>query len=578
MERQGTVSVFKKLYFLFGIIILVVYISIIAISVRNAAQRRSEEIDFMSDAVRYNLEDLKQQLDIIYNQERNLVTDTRLSSLVSDTGLSEYESSMVMRNLIASAVSIQSMNRSVGEVKISFPKLGVELNSNGNYLRKEYVAKDRKERTTSRYLIYEEGMLQMELLYPLTFSTDENYVPDYGICTTVSEEYLQGIVDYFSDGEKSGAFFVVNDGTELLPGSGGEEVEKIREKWYEAWKKDGGADSFRDTIRCRGTGFFLMSGNLPAYGLTLVVYRNSAGIANAMMVGLLGMALVLLVLSVLFFYILRQTSNAVQKPLEKLMEAFDEVQGGNLEIRIFHREQDEFQHLYTSFNRTVERIQELLENVREQGKLLQNAELIQLQSQINPHFLYNSFYLIRIMAKNESFEQIDTFVTSLAKYYRFLNKEVEQNIELAREAEHMENYINIQQMRFGDKITVTLAEMPQEIRNWKVPKLILQPVVENAYNYGMKDVIADGKIMISYLVEGNKASIIIEDSGSGSLGNLEQIRENIRDYKGRAAGHALSNIERRLKLAYGEDCGLLLEHSGLGGLKVSVRLRRDGIS
>ena len=76
---------------------------------------------------------------------------------------------MVMRNLIASAVSIQSMNRSVGEVKISFPKLGVELNSNGNYLRKEYVAKDRKERTTSRYLIYEEGMLQMELLYPLTF-------------------------------------------------------------------------------------------------------------------------------------------------------------------------------------------------------------------------------------------------------------------------------------------------------------------------------------------------------------------------------------------------------------------------
>lgn len=89
----------------------------------------------------------------------------------------------------------------------------------------------------------------------------------------------------------------------------------------------------------------------------------------------------------------------MQKPLEKLMEAFDEVQGGNLEIRIFHREQDEFQHLYTSFNRTVERIQELLENVREQGKLLQNAELIQLQSQINPHFLYNSFYLIRIMAK-----------------------------------------------------------------------------------------------------------------------------------------------------------------------------------
>lgn len=76
----------------------------------------------------------------------------------------------------------------------------------------------------------------------------------------------------------------------------------------------------------------------------------------------------------------------MNKPLKKVVQAFGQVQEGNLEIRIFHKPQDEFQYIYSSFNRMVERIQELIENVKEQGRLLQNAELMQLQSQINPHF------------------------------------------------------------------------------------------------------------------------------------------------------------------------------------------------
>jgi len=295
-----------------------------------------------------------------------------------------------------------------------------------------------------------------------------------------------------------------------------------------------------------------------------------------MLAGLLLMGLVLMVISGLFLYTLHQTNNDVQKPLKKLMTAFGEVQDGNLDMRIFHKVQDEFQYIYTSFNKTVDRIQELLENVKEQGQLLQNAELMQLQSQINPHFLYNSFYLIRIMAKNESYEQIDQFVTSLARYYRFLNKEVDQNIELYKEAEHMENYINIQQMRFGDKITVTKEPLPENARSYRVPKLILQPIVENAYNYGMKDVVRDGRISVCCHVEDSILSIMIEDSGSGgSQENLERMREHIRDYKGHAAGHALSNIERRLKLAYGGDSGILLERSELGGLKVIIRFNMN---
>lgn len=573
MDKHGTVSVFKKLYILFGVTILMVYFSTIAISVSYASQRRSAEVASMHNAVLYNVSDLEQQLDIIYNQEQSMVSDTRILSLANDLTMAEYDRSQIMRGLIVSMVNMQSMNTSIGNVTVMFPKLSVELSSADNYRKKQYTPRERKSGTTSRSLVCEDGRIQMELMYPLTYVSVENYVPDFGICITLSEDYLQGILEYFSSSEQSGAFFVMDYGSELLLASGREEEsERLKESWYGAWTGQGSSASFQDTIRYGKTSYLLMSESLPKYGITLVVYRDGAGIDQSMLEGLLAMGLVLLVISILFLYTLHQTINDVHKPLKKLMTAFGEVQDGNIDVRIFHKVQDEFQYIYTSFNKTIERIQLLLENVKEQGRLLQNAELIQLQSQINPHFLYNSFYLIRIMAKNESYEQIDKFVTSLAKYYRFLNKEVDLNIELSKEEEHMENYMNIQQMRFGDKIMVTKEPMPVCARSYLVPKLILQPIVENAYNYGMKDVIQGGRISVSYRVEDSTLFIMIEDSGNGgSQENLEQMREHIKDYKGYAAGHALSNIDRRLKLAYGDDSGILLEHSELGGLKVILQ-------
>lgn len=169
-----------------------------------------------------------------------------------------------------------------------------------------------------------------------------------------------------------------------------------------------------------GKRYQFVSETLSEYGTTLVAYRSDRWLDGPTVVGLVVMGGVILLVSGMFLFMLIQTDTIVNKPLQKVVQAFEKVQEGDLSIRISHKYQDEFQYIYSAFNKTVERIQELIENVKEQGRLLQNAELMQLQSQINPHFLYNSFYLIRIMAKNESYEQITGFVTSLAKYYRFL--------------------------------------------------------------------------------------------------------------------------------------------------------------
>lgn len=572
MEKQGMVSVFKKLYILFVIIIGVIYISTILIFLKYAQQQRDGEINAMRTTVLHNVSSLEQQLDIIYDLEKNLVSDSRISSLAYDISLNGYERSQLMLGVIGNMQSFQSMNNIIGDITVAFPMREMELSTAEGYRRKEYVSRERAKDITARNLVYDQGQVQMELLYPLTYSTEEDYVPDFGVCITLAEDYLQELIALFGDGEQDGAFFVLDDGEKIQLIPEDEEKEPLLDCWYQAWTKKGGTESFLGKGRCQGTGYLFVSENLPRYGITVVVYQNGWGIDGAAATALLVMGVVLLVIGGLFSAMIFQTNTAVNKPLKKVVQAFEQVQEGNLEIRIFHKPQDEFQYIYSSFNKMVERIQELIENVREQGKLLQNAELIQLQSQINPHFLYNSFYLIRIMAKNESYEQITQFVTSLARYYRFLNKEVDQNIPLSREVEHMENYIDIQQMRFGDKITVDRGVLPEQAAGYRVPKLILQPVIENAYNYGMANILKDGRIRVSYQIEAAFLTIVIEDNGGGgNEENIRQMQEYIEDYKGRAAGHALSNIERRLKLAFGETSGILLEKSDMGGLKVCLR-------
>lgn len=307
--------------------------------------------------------------------------------------------------------------------------------------------------------------------------------------------------------------------------------------------------------------------------MILVAYQDANAIAWSMGKILLYMAVIFAFMGAMFLMLVLWANQSVSKPIRTVMEALEAVRSGQLSVRLFHQKKDEFSYIYDSFNHMTERIGELIDNVREQEALLQRAERIQLQSQINPHFLYNSFYNIKFLAKNEDYEQIESFVTSLAKYYRFLNKETSAVITLAGEAEHMENYIEIQQMRFGDKISVDIQKVPEEVASFRVPKLILQPVAENAYNYGLRNVLEGGRLSVRYHLEGNFLYIDIEDNG-GKMdeATLEAIAQQMNTFTGEALNHALTNIQRRLMLNYGQGSGLELSIGAEKGLRIRMIL------
>ena len=167
---------------------------------------------------------------------------------------------------------------------------------------------------------------------------------------------------------------------------------------------------------------------------------------------------------------------------------------------------------------------------------------------------------------------------ALARYYRFINKETDMDVSLAAEVGHMENYIEIQQLRFGDKISVEKAELPDHVKNMSVPKLILQPIIENAYNYGLKDKLEGGLLRIEYQQQEQWLDIVIGDNGGAvTEEKLQQLRRQINTFEGDAANHAMTNINRRLQLSYGEEYGVKLDINEAGGLRVTLRLKISAV-
>ena len=266
-------------------------------------------------------------------------------------------------------------------------------------------------------------------------------------------------------------------------------------------------------------------------------------------------------------------SSAVRRPLAKLMGGFREVEAGDLGVQLSWEHRDEFGYLFARFNAMAASLDATLRRCIEQESLARHAELLQLQSQINPHFLFNSIYHIYRMAKDEDVPRIERYASHLGSYFEFITRGAGEDTSLAEEARHAGNYSEVQRIRFEDRISVDLGEVPERLRPLRVPRLIVQPLLENAYNHGLKDVVANGVVVVRYRDEGELAAVTVEDNGSGmtreELDRLSALLQIDSIPTGTAATGIL-NIHRRLALRFGPPGGVRLECSPLGGLRVSL--------
>lgn len=262
----------------------------------------------------------------------------------------------------------------------------------------------------------------------------------------------------------------------------------------------------------------------------------------------------------------------IHKPLYKLVKAFRKVEHGDFNEQIEHDFNDEFQYIYTRFNAMLDNLKSLIDQVYKQQLLTHKAELKQLQSQINPHFLYNSLFILNTMTRLGDYDNLERFTNQLGEYFQFITRGDSDEVLLGKEVNHAKVYSEIQAMRFANRNRVEFGDLPDQVGHIMVPRLILQPVIENAFKYALENRSANGILRVQIVRVHNYLHLIVEDNGEELDDERIRSLNECLSCPDEAETTGLLNIHQRIRLKFGQDSGLYLERSELGGLKATIRI------
>lgn len=252
-----------------------------------------------------------------------------------------------------------------------------------------------------------------------------------------------------------------------------------------------------------------------------------------------------------------QIPRSIIKPLQKLNKVTEQVAEGNLEVRSDVHTGDEVGVLSDSLNTMIDKINELLQQVTTEQVRLRKAEFELLQSQINPHFLYNTLDAIIWLAEAGEQKKVVNMVRSLSEFFRTSLNRGKDIIPVKEELQHVRSYLEIQQVRYQDILNYEM-DVPEELDRYMIPKITIQPLVENALYHGIKNKRRSGKIEIRGRKQGDMLIIEIEDNGIGiSKERLWQVKDGIQ--KKVLTGkdiYGLYNVNERIRLNFGEAYGI----------------------
>lgn len=305
-----------------------------------------------------------------------------------------------------------------------------------------------------------------------------------------------------------------------------------------------------------GTGLYIILGKEPVF--TGDVTNMTVGV---MMI----MAVCSLLLCVMAAGVM---SNYLTAPVKRLLRAMSRVEGGDLDVQIGSGRKDEFGQLSAGFDGMTRQIKENLDLQVKQQKELNDSNIAMMQAQLNPHFLYNTLDTIKWVAKAHHVPELATMASGLAKILRTSISEA-QFIHLSEEVSLVCAYMDIQKIRFDGNFSYDV-ELPLELEDCMVPKLIIQPIVENAIIHGLKER-KNGHIFINIYEEKEMLYIEVYDDGCGMdetiLGLLRR-----RDREALKGHIGFYNVDTIIRLHYGTQYGLYAENQAEGGARVRVTL------
>lgn len=335
-----------------------------------------------------------------------------------------------------------------------------------------------------------------------------------------------------------------------------------------------------DIILIEGEPFVRILGKSPQYDLHIIglipaieFQRDAKETAR--------FYVIISILSLIMAYVLASfASKQLVKPIRHLQSTMKKVQKGWFQVRASVQTHDEIGDLTNGFNSMLEEIDRLIKEVYETRFREREAELSALQDQMNPHFLYNTLEQINMMAIQHHRFEISDVVSNLGKLLRYTVDNQERVVCLREEIRFVQSYLYIQKLRYGERLRSSM-NIDSSLNDLLVPKLILQPLIENAIQHGIGE--GEGVIEIHALTMDHELVITVKDNGKGltwkEIEDIEASMYGKTAYGEHAAetfgetkrGYALRNIHQRLRLLYGEPSGVLIDKGVAEGSVFALR-------
>lgn len=563
-------SIFKKIMAAFLAALLPLMAFTWMMNEQGADHIRSEISDSILNTTRFYLDSLDQEADRISRYLPNYVMDRDLME-VAATGeqMNSYERSYKILDIQHRLDLMKNSSPFIREAKAYIPLIERTVLSNSFETKlnaEEYEAMQPDKKLYTEPFIYWQDRLFITMQYPAS-KKNPLYVVGVELSTGKIKETLAQIGN--SRGGQT-VLFNLERGWEINSGSDLELHDLMKQLVFE--KQAAKIDEGYDTIHYKNKRFltvFKYSSLWNSYTVTSIPEEMILGSLQVYK-ALFWWACALAVFIFLFFtyFIIR----LIYRPLLKLVRSFRRMQQNELEPILIDRRQDEFGYLYQAFNDTVKSLKTLIEENYEQQIRNQRSELKRLQSQINPHFLYNCFFVLcRLIKSDSQKEKAYQFCLYIGQYFQFITRHHDDDIPLEMELEHSRTYVEMQSICYGDRIQVLFEVEAQPI---EVPRLILQPIIENAYKYALGNMRGTGELWVHSKLRNDCLYIYVEDNGEfitdeeiEALGNrLRYSTNQMEETTG------LLNVHRRIQLRYGEEFGITVTRSELGGLQANIKL------
>lgn len=552
---------------IFFMMIILFCISFMTLVYRSAVESAREAVvDKMNSQGEYFQDALDAELNHIFKMKINLILDRKMPYVINkDLLITDYERRDALLSIKESMQSICNTSKLIKTCDLYLP--------NGSYhiTEKQIYRFEDEDYVTMRLLQNsEENQINFIdhniVLISAANTMSESQVPEYLIAFTLNPEEIIHRMNALSNSQGSGAFIYMSDIDLLLENEDGELADNIVSSYGNTLAMNQG-----ETFEMNGMKYIAFvtyseqSGYLVQYALEDPVLAQLKTYRAFLIVFILLLGVFTIIFS-------KYTEQIIHRPLLRLLAAFDEVKNGKLDVIIEGSIKDEFSYIYDGFHDMETRLDQYVKEVYFQKNLAQKAELKQLQAQINPHFLYNSFFILSRRIKKGDMQGAEEIANHLGYYFKFLTRNTSDCVSLKEEVAHAESYAAIQSARFRGRVNVVFEEIPHEYFAYVVPRLILQPVIENALDHGLDNKEEGGILHISFNLLEHGIELIVEDNGDEvSDEQLMKIQDSlIIDSEQEIT--AIININMRLNNYFDEKAGLKLERSELGGIKTVIWL------